>query len=197
MEYTSIFLCYRGEWIEDNKYTGSNMMGILVPQNCTYKQLIDMLFLELQLDPEVVAVTIHYKVGEYLSPVRISSNNNLQCYLNLKMIENDPSRFPLCIDVTMVKHGHSRENVRDIQFTSTDVILVTPLKLPSLHHISSDICTSVEEVEEFIDEQQEAIISTLDANAILIGKLFRNKEVVKINIQLYAIHNQFEFNVCR
>ncbi|KAL2487812.1 Uncharacterized protein Fot_41104 [Forsythia ovata] len=140
MEYTSIFLCYGGEWIEDNKYTGSNMMGILVPRNCTYKQLIDMLFLELQLDPELVAVTIHYKVGENLPPVRISSNNNLQCYLNLKMVENDLSRFPLCIDVTMVKHGHNRENVRDIQSTSTDVIMLSFNYLELTKRIRYRIC---------------------------------------------------------
>ncbi|KAL2509250.1 FCP1-like proteiny domain-containing protein [Forsythia ovata] len=151
------------------------------------------------LDPEVAAVTIHYKVGENLPPVRISSNNNVQCYLNLKVIENYPSRFPLCIDVTMVKNGHSRENVRDIQSTSTYIIMVMPIKLPSLHHIAFDICTFVEEVEEFIHEQQKAIISTPDANEILIEKLFRNKEKLLVlclgGLLAHRVHNREKLTV--
>ncbi|CAA2956488.1 Protein TPX2 [Olea europaea subsp. europaea] len=99
MEYVNVFLYYGGKWDELNNYNDYSVSGILVPMECTYSKLVEMIVEELNWDPTKDAVSLQYQVNKNMPPIKIYNDHSISFYLELKKKDQDVTKYPLCVDV--------------------------------------------------------------------------------------------------
>lgn len=106
MEYVNVFLYYGGKWDELNNYNDYSVSGILVPMECTYSKLVEMIVEELNWDPTKDAVSLQYQVNKNMPPIKIYNDHSISFYLELKKKDQDVTKYPLCVDVGPVSQGN-------------------------------------------------------------------------------------------
>ncbi|KAK1369177.1 hypothetical protein POM88_035269 [Heracleum sosnowskyi] len=86
-----------GQWNENEIYVNFKVCGLLIPRNCTYSNLVGMIYNELRLHPESATLKIEYQVRDDYPPFNIVDDSQLLFYLELKKKEPDFTRYPLCL----------------------------------------------------------------------------------------------------
>ncbi|KAL2480407.1 Uncharacterized protein Adt_33373 [Abeliophyllum distichum] len=101
--------------------------------------------------------------------MKISDNNFLIFYLELKRKEKHLASFPLCVDVTLISLCHRTESFEDIQlseaatgeendmmqlqvFQTHSLATTSVQSLPTIEDLAVDISSSIPEVEEMSNE---------------------------------------------
>ncbi|XP_022883345.1 uncharacterized protein LOC111400140 [Olea europaea var. sylvestris] len=168
---------------------GSEPSLVLIDSNCGYMQLVDTVIAEIRLDLTEVAVTMKYVLNSELPPIVIKNDNNVLSYMALKDMERDPSKYPIIIEVT---EEDSQQNNGMLPFG------VEPSGPKfSLMDMSSDICGTIIEPLSDNYEYEVTVVSVTSARDVEMGRVFRNKEIMKLSLSLYAIQNMFEYVVVR
>ncbi|KAL2481215.1 Uncharacterized protein Adt_34181 [Abeliophyllum distichum] len=150
--------------------------GILVPISCTYVELVDLINSVLKLDKRSSALSIQYAVIGCLSSMKITNDNTLRFYLELKRKDQNLSSYPLQNDVT-----------RSLESNNSCY----------LHRFVSSVCETIPDLPEVEIEEDNIIIAHPDFSAISEGRIFRDKNVLKKTISLFAIHHNFQYKVYR
>ncbi|XP_022847669.1 uncharacterized protein LOC111370215 [Olea europaea var. sylvestris] len=168
---------------------GSEPSLVLIDRNCGYMQLVDTVMAEIGLDPTDVAVTMKYVLKSELPPIVIKNDNNVLSYMALKDMERDPSKYPIFIEVT---EEDSQQNSAMLPFG------VEPSGPKfSLIDMSLDICGAI--IESLCDnyEHEVTVVSVANARDVEMGRVFRNKKIMKLSLSLYTIQNMFKYVVVR
>ncbi|CAA3021119.1 Hypothetical predicted protein [Olea europaea subsp. europaea] len=152
---------------------------VLVDRNLCYGKLVNTVMTEFDLDPTKVAVTMSYLLNVDLPPIRINSDSNVLSYITLKGMERDPSKYSINIEVIAAKFEQ-----QSIIYPITGPIednLSSKGSLFSLQELSSDICEAVVEPSGHDDVYVVTIVSEPDARNVEEGRVFCNKEVLKLS----------------
>lgn len=110
MEHISVLVYYGGKWDRFNNYSDYSATGILFPRECTYIKFVEMIVKEINWGTTRDAIKIQYQVNKSMPLMRISNNNSVSFYLELKKKDRDVRKFPLCVDVS---HGNGTETFQD------------------------------------------------------------------------------------
>ncbi|XP_022874020.1 uncharacterized protein LOC111392853 [Olea europaea var. sylvestris] len=166
---------------------GSQSSLALVDRNCSYVQLVDTVMKEFDLDPMKVTVSLKYVLNDDLPPIRIKNNNNVLWYILLKDMEREPAKYPLFIDVT------------DTKIDNTSIIMSINAhssgELCTLQDMASDICEASIKTMGHICDTEVTVVSVADAREVEEGRVFCEKNILKLSLSLFAIQNMFEFMV--
>ncbi|XP_022881049.1 uncharacterized protein LOC111398367 [Olea europaea var. sylvestris] len=105
----------------------------------------------------------------------------------LKDMDRDLPKYPIIIEVT---EEDSKQNNAMLPFG----VQPSGPKF-SLMDMSSDICGAI--IEPLCDnyEHEVTVVSVTNARDIKTGRVFRNKEIMKLSLSFYAIQNMFEYVV--
>ncbi|XP_022891791.1 uncharacterized protein LOC111406634 [Olea europaea var. sylvestris] len=122
---------------------------------------------EFDLDPTKVAVSLKYTLNDDLPPIRIRNDSNVLSYIMLKDMEREPTKYPLIIDVTEAED------------------------------MASDICEAAIENVSHIYDNEIPVDYVADGREVEEGRVFCDKDILKLSLSLFAIQNMFEFMVER
>ncbi|XP_062112481.1 uncharacterized protein LOC133823641 [Humulus lupulus] len=205
---------YDGHWNENNVYEDFKMLGVLIPLDCSFTTLMNILSTELSTILSTENATIEYQIAETLPPLKIKSDSSIQFYLECKRNDKTLTKYPLIVSVTennqtitcgalqkmsstVASSSNNIEN--DISDTSTFSI-DEPQGLPNFIQLADQITDLILEKErhESIPEHigtETTIITHAISDGIREKQVYKNKEVLTTTIGLYAIKNNFQFKV--
>ncbi|KAL2487424.1 Uncharacterized protein Adt_32180 [Abeliophyllum distichum] len=115
--------------------------------------------------------------------MKISDNNSLIFYLELKRNEKHLASFPLCVDVMPISLCRRTENFEDIQLSEAAIgeqndmmqlqvfqthgsATTSVQSLPTIEDLPVDVSSCIPEVEEMSNETGSEIISFVSMNKI-------------------------------
>ncbi|XP_050222827.1 uncharacterized protein LOC126672920 [Mercurialis annua] len=99
MESIPVMIQYKGNWIEANQYADFEVIGVMIPQNSTYLDILHIIAQEIQVNLEKQNIEIKYQVKIQYLPLKISDDSSFRFYLEIKKKEIDFTMYPLCIVV--------------------------------------------------------------------------------------------------
>lgn len=79
---------------------GVDTFNLLIHFSCTYALLVEMIVNQLKLDMRHLCVKIEYNVDVDISSIRITDNNSLQFYLELK--RKDPRITVYVLHISLI-----------------------------------------------------------------------------------------------
>ncbi|XP_062115526.1 uncharacterized protein LOC133829753 [Humulus lupulus] len=125
---------YDGHWNENNVYDDFKMLGVLIPLDCSFTTLMNILSTELSTILSIENATIEYQVAETFPPLKINKNNQtITCGALQKMSSTVASS--------------SNNIVNDISDTSTFSIN-EPQELPNFIQLADQITDLILEKEQ-------------------------------------------------
>ncbi|KAL2480110.1 Uncharacterized protein Adt_33076 [Abeliophyllum distichum] len=157
----------------------------------------------LKLDKRSSALSIQYAVIGCLSSMKITNDNTLRFYLELKRKDQNLTSYPLQIDVTPslesihsiynldISGDHEMERIEQQNLYPHSLTTYTGNNLCYLYRFVSSVCETIPDLPEVEIEEDNIIIGHPDFSAISAGKIFRDKNVLKKTISLFAIHHNF------
>ncbi|KAL2499111.1 Uncharacterized protein Adt_24661 [Abeliophyllum distichum] len=84
------------------------------------------------------------------------------------------------------------------QHLNSDLLLNTSHNsLCYVNSFASSVCDTIPELPELQIHDNNNVIGQLDFDGISVGRIFRDKNVLKKTIFSYAIHNNFQYKVYR
>ncbi|XP_022861119.1 uncharacterized protein LOC111381558 [Olea europaea var. sylvestris] len=166
---------------------GSQSALALVDRGCGHVNLADTIMSEFSFDPTKVAVSLKYVLNDNLPPVRIKNDGNVLSYILLKEGDREPAKYPLVIDVTDAAIEKPSNTAPYTAYHSSE--------LHTLQDMAAEICKASGEHVGHIYENEVTVVSVAEAGEVEEGRVFRDKEILKLSISLFAIRNMFEFMV--
>ncbi|XP_050211388.1 uncharacterized protein LOC126661576 [Mercurialis annua] len=217
MENILIFVHYNGEWNQNMEYINFEAMGMLVQQESSYRNFVEILSQQLNINHMSTLLEIKYQVKINYPPMKITDNGSLKFYLELKKNATDCMIYPLCVSVassgreiaffdttfkvsnadiqSAQQSASATKSTHEIGSTSekqkeaiSDVILYAK-------SLTNDLIDNEDEVES--NFKDEHVISDTRHSDIKEGQSYKNKEVLKSVLSFYAIKNHFQFKVRR
>ncbi|KAL2500678.1 uncharacterized protein Fot_34526 [Forsythia ovata] len=102
MEPVTVLVDYDGEWNHSRSYDAYAIVGIIVPLECSYVKLVDIIMKELKTNQSQHAIKIQYQVMDNGPLIEICSDSSVYFYIQVKKTESNLTKFPLCVDVEKV-----------------------------------------------------------------------------------------------
>lgn len=104
------FLCTRMDAVNVFVVNGVDTFGLLVPFGCNYVGFVDMIANELKVDMRHSCIKIEYSSDVEMFPIRITNDNSLLFYLELK--RKDPCVTVYALRVSLIEILQSTDSTR-------------------------------------------------------------------------------------
>ena len=99
MQPLQVLVQTHGVWDENKLYVDYESSGQLIPQDCTFNDLVHIIMEEQQCNPETTKIQLRYQLKEGGQPIQIKDEKSLMFYKTLLSKEADFTRYPLCVNV--------------------------------------------------------------------------------------------------
>ncbi|KAL2532603.1 Uncharacterized protein Adt_05954 [Abeliophyllum distichum] len=214
MESINVLVHYDGRWDQSRSYNDYSIIGLVIPLECSYKKLVDMILLELKRDHSQYAVSMHYQVFGNGPMIKICNDSSLYFFIQIKKNENDLNKFALCVEFEMVASNEDTMDNFGIQVSAADNYMITyetrsqkskygclensyVPRLPTIEEMGNDICESAACAEKCSDDTDVNIISHPSIKNVRTSAIFKNKnkELLTTSVALHAIHYMFQLKV--
>ncbi|KAL2505595.1 Uncharacterized protein Adt_21216 [Abeliophyllum distichum] len=135
-----------------------------------------------------------------MAPIRITNDNSVFFYMELKRKDQQLTSYPLRVEVTPLLesfpdiHVLMPSDFEDIDLQVSEghnFVTSTSKGLPTLESFASSAYESISELADVNSESEMNVISNPNIEAIAKDMIFRNKELLRKTMQLYAIENNF------
>ena len=176
------------------------MIGLLLPLDCNLDSLKKIVTNALQPRNDPVDMTLQYQVDRGLPPVKIENDNAVEFYVELKKRDATLTKFPLCIDMNTEHVPSSERSYLGSTSEGGSNDYVDKQDLPSYIDYADKFAYSILADVDEEDDKVEAVTKTTiieDPNVEDIEKdqLYKNRDVLKTALSLYAIKNNFQYKV--
>ncbi|KAG5595574.1 hypothetical protein H5410_036806 [Solanum commersonii] len=94
-----VLVMHSGRWDSDNCYVDYTIEGVISKESSSYKELYNVIAMQLGVDMNVIKLKIEYKVEESNTPMLIHNNMSVRVYIMLKKAANDFNKYPICISI--------------------------------------------------------------------------------------------------
>ncbi|KAL2483325.1 Uncharacterized protein Fot_44769 [Forsythia ovata] len=122
MDDINVLVYYDGRWDEYCYYKDYFVVGIVIPIDCRYVVLVDLIMNELKRDRAHYDVTIQYQVVANGPLIRISGDSSVSFYKGIKKNESDSTKFPLCVDINLIPCVYDNRMALDNVMTARDTL---------------------------------------------------------------------------
>ncbi|KAK6152938.1 hypothetical protein DH2020_012577 [Rehmannia glutinosa] len=185
MEKIPVVVYHNGQWGENREYRNFEITGILIPMDCTFSTLKEILEQQIQYRKDVEAMQIRYKLTETLPPLKIESDYNLKFYMEVKSKEMDWMKFPLCIDIQNTTEGTSSMSIESSLKENMGQNAIDYIDYANL--ISRNVVG-----EEDTTETQESIHAKEQFQK---GDVYNTKEELIKQLGCYTLKHHFQYKV--
>ncbi|XP_055959564.1 uncharacterized protein LOC130014778 [Mercurialis annua] len=205
MEDLQILLQYDGSWEDNSSYSNYRVSGIILPKNCNFTNLVDIISTEMKIQLKQNKLVIKYKISDDCPPISIEDDAGLTFYKELKRKDNDITKYRICVTLEKKrKRVYSSEtsnatvNQDNMELVLQNNMLSMEGESSALRETSENSMNMIEYAnllsdigETYLEEDfQEFVQGSRD---IEIGKKYRDKNSLKSEISLYALSKHFQF----
>lgn len=215
MENIAVIVQHGGQWNENQNYINFKVCGLLIPSNCTYNNLLELILNELMLSPESSTTKIEYQVRDSYPPFDIANDCQLMFYIELKKREPDFTRYPLCLTIG---ESNAQETITSTRSGTSDYVCIEAVQpedatSTSLTEMDGEMIADYIDYAELISGQlvdisnefenigdathirKKFVISNKEHEQIELDQIYKDRETLKIVMSHYAIRNNFQFYV--
>ncbi|KAH0688922.1 hypothetical protein KY289_016280 [Solanum tuberosum] len=97
MASLAILVMHSGRWDNDNCYVDYTIEGVIFKESSSYKELYNVIAMQLGVDTNVIKLKIEYKVKESKTPMLIHNDMGVRVYIMLKKVADDFNKYPIFI----------------------------------------------------------------------------------------------------
>ncbi|KAH0699697.1 hypothetical protein KY284_013912 [Solanum tuberosum] len=138
MASLAILVMHSGRWDNDNCYIDYTIEGVIFKEGSSYKELYNVVAMQLGVDTNVIKLKIEYKVKESKTPMLIHNDMGVRVYIMLKKAADDFNKYPICIS--------KMDNSNNITELCEKPLCV--LGLGSCDEVISDPCNKYVEIDQ-------------------------------------------------
>ena len=217
MDSIAIVIQHSGQWDENRiNYINFEVCGLLIPNSCTYNNLVGIICEQLKLQPESTVLKIEYQVREGYPTFKIVDDSQLMFYLNLKKKETDFTKYPLCLttEINSIRqsffsnrstttHDQLHDGVAQAEgeASNSDDELVLDCGAEEVvgyidyaKSVSNQIIEMLDkrnDEEEVIGIDEDLVINKKHHQEICLSQIYQDKDTLKTVLSNYAINNHF------
>ncbi|KAL2526237.1 zinc finger protein [Abeliophyllum distichum] len=118
MDDINVLIYYDGRWDNYCYYKDYSVVGIVIPIDCSYVVLVDLIMKELKRDSAHYDVTIQYQVVANGPLIRILGDSSVSFYKGIKKNESDLTKFQLCVDINLIPYIYDNRMTLDTVMTT-------------------------------------------------------------------------------
>ncbi|KAH0642237.1 hypothetical protein KY285_033093 [Solanum tuberosum] len=97
MASLAMLFMHSGRWDNGNCYVDYTIEGVIFKESSLYKELYNVIAMQLGVDMHVIKLKIEYKVEESNTLILIHNGMGVRVYTMLKKAANDFNKYPICI----------------------------------------------------------------------------------------------------
>ncbi|KAL2496276.1 uncharacterized protein Fot_40033 [Forsythia ovata] len=98
----SVLVYFDGKWDSLRASNAYSIVQIVIPVECSYLKLVEIIIKELKKDPSQFAIGIHYQITGNGPINEICSDSYVHFYIQIKKNDSDMTKFPLCVEIEKV-----------------------------------------------------------------------------------------------
>ncbi|XP_050223969.1 uncharacterized protein LOC126673758 [Mercurialis annua] len=224
MESVLVMIQHSGKWVEANRYEEFEVIGVMIPQDLTYLNLVNLISEELRLNLVYQKIEIKYQVKTEYPPLKIIDDSSFKFYLEIKKKQTDFTMYPLCIIV----HDDTPQIHLQQQTTSSistgsysacnknlysneidwDTYLIHSENNPDtlfekeqysklLLKDTIETINNIEKEKETEERVQQTINVPIEDIEFKTGQSFKDKSVLQTCLQFHAIKHHYHQRVLR
>ncbi|XP_050211806.1 uncharacterized protein LOC126661964 [Mercurialis annua] len=220
MESLLVMVQHSGQWIEENTYADFQVIGIMIPKDSSYLDLLNQISNELKLKLQEQRIEVKYQVKNQYPPLKITDDSSFKFYMDIKKMQTDFTMYPLCIDVhsdtlliqatqqssRSISTGISYSDyTNNYQFTEMEVD-TSAIHLPYSGDTFSEIRkyatllakdsveTSSMKEKEMVTEEKSAqtVTEPVQEIQLKVGQSFKNKGILQTCMIFHAIRHHYQ-----
>ncbi|XP_062103307.1 uncharacterized protein LOC133814353 [Humulus lupulus] len=221
MDSIAIVIQHSGQWDENRRnYINFEVCGLLIPNSCTYNNLVGIICEQLKLQPESTVLKIEYQVREGNPTFKIVDDSQLMFYMDLKKKETDLTKYPLCLttEINSIRqsffsnrstttHNQLYDEVAQAEGEASnsddELVLDCGAKevvgfIDYANSVSNQIIEMLDkrnDEEEVIDIDEDLVINNKHHQEISLSQIYKDKDTLKTVLSHYAISNHFQYCV--
>ncbi|KAL2463601.1 zinc finger protein [Forsythia ovata] len=101
MRSISVLVYFDGVWDSSRFYDAYSIVGVIIPVDCSYMKLVEIIMRELKKSRLEFAITIQYQIMTNGPLVQVC-NSSLHFYIEIKKDDPNLTKFPLCVNIENV-----------------------------------------------------------------------------------------------
>ncbi|XP_050211913.1 uncharacterized protein LOC126662069 [Mercurialis annua] len=203
MESIPVMIQHKGNWIEANQYADFEVIGVMIPQNSTYLDLLHIIAQEIQVNLEKQNIEIKYQVKIQYPPLKISDDSSFRFYLEIKKKEIDFTMYPLCI-VVISDTSQIQTILPDAAASISTAISESNRDQDTISIHDRYMFDTFDEIGQYTkllaidtidcndDQNQESVSDPLQDIDLTVGKTFKDKATLQACLRLHAINNHYQ-----
>ncbi|XP_050233390.2 uncharacterized protein LOC126681878 [Mercurialis annua] len=203
MESIPVMIQHKGNWIEANQYADFEVIGVMIPQNSTYLDLLHIIAQEIQVNLEKQNIEIKYQVKIQYPALKISDDSSFRFYLEIKKKEIDFTMYPLCI-VVISDTSQIQTILPDASASISTAISESNRDQDTISIHDRYMSDTFDEIGQYTkllaidtidcndDQNQESVSDPLQDIDLAFGKTFKDKATLQACLRLHAINNHYQ-----
>ncbi|XP_055961512.1 uncharacterized protein LOC130015425 [Mercurialis annua] len=225
MESLLVMIQHNGKWIEANKYEDFEVIGIMIPQDTSYLNLLEIISKELKLNLQEQRIQIKYQVKIQYPPLKITDDSSFKFYMEIKKMQTDFTMYPLCVDISSdtlliqanqqssrsISTGISCSDYSKKNQATEMEVDTSMIHLPYSGDTFSEIrkyatllakdcaeTSSVNDKEMLIEETSaQAVAEPVKEIELKADQSFKNKAVLQTCMRFHAISHHYQYKTVK
>ncbi|WMV20620.1 hypothetical protein MTR67_014005 [Solanum verrucosum] len=185
MASLAILVMHFGRWDNDNCYVDYTIEGVIFKESSSYKELYNVIAMQLGVDTNLIKLKIEYRVKESKTPMLIH-----------KRSADDFNKYPICIS----KMDNSSNITELCESSNQENDMVTSICNDGIADFETMHLSIGELVEPFCvlgSGSRDGVISDPCNKYVEIDQVYKNKATLKFVMENYAIENIFQYRTVR
>ncbi|WMV45050.1 hypothetical protein MTR67_038435 [Solanum verrucosum] len=185
MASLAILVMHSGRWDNDNCYIDYTIEGVIFKEISSYKELYNVIAMQLGVDTNLIKLKIEYRVKESKTPMLIH-----------KKSADDFNKYPICIS----KMDNSSNITELCESSNQENDMVTSICNDGIADFETMHLSIGELVEPFCvlgSGSCDGVISDPCNKYVEIDQVYKNKATLKSVMENYAIENRFQYRTVR
>ncbi|KAH0633676.1 hypothetical protein KY290_037112 [Solanum tuberosum] len=196
MASLAILVMHSDRWDNDNCYVDYTIEGVIFKESSSYKELYNVVAMQLGVDTNVIKLKIEYKVKESKTPMLIHNDMGVRVYIMLKKVADDFNKYPICIS----KMDNSSNITELCESSNQKNDMVTSICNDGIADFETRQLSIGESVEPLCVlglGSCDGVISDPCNKYVEIDQVYKNKATLKYVMENYAIENRFQYRTVR
>ncbi|KAH0743258.1 hypothetical protein KY290_031251 [Solanum tuberosum] len=196
MASLAVLVMHSGRWDGDNCYVDYTIEGVISKESSSYKELYNVIAMQLGVDMNVIKLKIEYKVEESNTPMLIHNDMGVRVYIMLKKAANDFNKYPICISIL----DNSNNTTELCESSNQEKGMVRSVCIDGIAEFETRQMIIGELIESLCvlgSGSYDGVISDPCNKYMEADQVYKDKATLKSVMERYAIEKRFQYRTVR
>ncbi|KAG5594225.1 hypothetical protein H5410_035457 [Solanum commersonii] len=196
MASLAVLVMHSGKWDSDNCYIDYTIEGVIFKESSSYKELYNVIAMQLGVDMNVIKMKIEYRVEESNTPLLIHNDMGVRVYIMLKKAANDFNKYPICIS----KLDNNNSTTELCESSNQEKGMVRSICIDGITGFDTRQMTIGELVESLCVLRLgscDGVISDPCNKYVEVEQVYKDKATLKSVMEKFVIEKRFQCRTVR